>query len=411
MRKWVLLGLIVVFSIFAFAVVTIRVISSDDFATFRREAIEEFEKLYPDIKVELLSVGYNQLYQKIVTTLAVDPGAFDVIDVDCIWTPEFATIGLLEPVDDRITDDMKKNIIPTVMRIMQYNGKTYGLPMFDDVLFFYYNEDLLKKAGILRPPATWDEFVEYSKILQRKGLVKYGSVWGWSQAEGLICYYTLLLGSFGGRYFDEDGEPVFNKGGGLEALEWMVDAIYEHKVVDPASINSDDRAMLHALANGDVAFGFNWSFAWTIFNDPEQSTQVGKIKVALAPTGRPDIVSNTCSGSMGLGITRGSKHKDAAWKFITFLASRKQQKKQSIKYGAMPIWEGLYHDEDVLKFHPEFEPMLKQLYYVTDRPSLVRYTEFSRILQIYIQKALTRQMTPKEALDAAAKEIKELLGR
>lgn len=389
--------------------VTIRVISSDDFATFRREAIEEFEKLHPDIHVELLSVGYNQLYQKIVTTLAVDPSAFDVIDVDCIWTPEFAEMGLLEPVDDRITDDMREHIIPTVFRIMQYKGKTYGLPMFDDVLFFYYNEDILKKAGILRPPATWDEFVAFSKILQDKGLVKYGSIWGWAQAEGLICYYTLLLGTFGGQYFDENGEPVFNTGGGLKALEWMVDAIYKHKVVDPASINSDDRAMLHALANGDVAFGFNWSFAWTIFNDPEQSTQVGKIKVGLVPTGVPGIVSNTCSGSMGLGITKGSKHKDEAWEFIKFLADRERQKQQSIKYGAMPIWEDLYQDEDILKYHPEFEPMLKQLYYVTDRPSLVNYTEFSRILQIYIQKALTRQMSPKEALDAAVREVKKIL--
>ncbi|MCD6449804.1 MAG: extracellular solute-binding protein [Thermotogaceae bacterium] len=410
MRKFLIVVLTFVV-ILSFAKVTIRVISSDDFAAFRREAIKEFEKLYPDIKVELISVGYNQLYQKIVTTLAVDPGAFDVIDVDCIWTPEFVEMGLLEQIDDRLTEDMKKNILPSVMRILQYKGKTYGLPMFDDVLFFYYNEDLLKKAGILRPPATWDEFVVFSQILQEKGLVKYGSIWGWAQAEGLICYYTMLLSSFGGRFFDENGEPVFNQGGGLKALQWMVDAIYKYKVVDPASINSDDRAMLHALANGDVAFGFNWSFAWTIFNDPEQSTQVGKIKVALVPSGKPGIVSNTSSGSMGLAITRGSKHKDAAWKFIAFLANRKQQKKQSIKYGAMPIWEDLYHDEEILKYHPEFEAMLKQLYYVTDRPSLVRYTEFSRILQIYIQKALTRQMTPKEALDAAVKEVKKLLGK
>jgi len=55
--------------------------------------------------------------------------------------------------------------------------------------------------------------------------------------------------------------------------------------------------------------------------------------------------------------------------------------------------------------------MVNQLYYVTDRPSLVKYQEFSRILQIYIQKALTRQMTPKEALDKAAEEVNKLLGK
>ncbi|MCD6105061.1 MAG: ABC transporter substrate-binding protein [Thermosipho sp. (in: Bacteria)] len=409
--KKVLILLFIITSLMIFSTTTIRVISSDDFAAFRQEAIKRFEELYPDIKVELLSVGYNQLYQKIITTLAVDPSAFDVIDVDCIWTPEFATLGLLEPVDNRLTEDMKNNILESAMNIMRYNGKTYGLPMFNDALFFYYNEDLLKKAGIRRPPATWDEFVAFSKILQDKGLVKYGSVWGWAQAEGLICYYTLLLGSFGGQYFDENENPVFNTGGGLKALEWMVDSIYNYKVVDPSSINSDDRAMLHAIANGDAAFGFNWSFAWQIFNDPDQSSQVDKIKVALVPTGVPGIVSNTSSGSMGLAITKGSKNKEAAWKFISFLASREEQRRQSIEYGAMPIWEDLYNDKEILTHHPEFSEMVNQLYYVTDRPSLVKYQEFSRILQIYIQKALTRQMTPKEALDKAAEEVNKLLGK
>lgn len=404
-----LVSLLVLFALTGFSKETIKVISSDDFAAFRREVIPEFEKLYPDIEVELTSVGYNQLYQKEVTSLIANPKAYDVIDVDCIWTPEFVTLGLLEQIDDRLTPEMKEEIIPSVMTILQYNGKTYGLPMFDDVLFFYYNEKMLEEAGLSEPPTTYDEFVSFSKTIMDKGLAKYGSVWGWAQAEGLICYYTQLIGAFGGKFFDENGYPAFNSGGGLEALEWMVDSIYEYGVVDPSSITSDDRALLHGVANGDVPFGFDWSFAWTIFNDPEQSTQVGNIKVGLCPTGKEGIVSNTSSGSMGFAITKQSEHKDAAWKFISFLASKEMQKQQAIDYGAMPVVESLYSDPEILELHPEFGPMLSQLSYVTDRPSLVSYNEVSRILQIYIQRALTKDMEPKEALDAAAKEIVDLL--
>lgn len=409
MKKAVVLILSLVLVSSMFSVEVIRFISSDDFAQFRKEAIVEFEKMYPDIKVEMTTVGYNQLYQKEITSLIADPAAFDVIDVDCIWVPEYVALNLLEPVDDKLTQEMKEGIIPSAMRIMQYDGKTFGLPMFDDVLFFYYNKKMLEECGISNPPKTWDEFIEVSQLLQKEGIVKYGSIFGLAQAEGLICYYTMMLGTFGGEFFDEQGYPIFNQGGGLKALEWMVDAIYEHKILDPASITSDDRNVIHSLANGDVAFIFDWSFAWSIFNDPEQSTQVGNIGVALVPSGSEEIVSCTSSGSMGLGISRGSKHKEASWRFIEFLASKEMQKQQAIKYGAMPIWIELYSDPEVLEEHPEFEEMCKQFDYVMDRPSLVPYNEFSRILQVYIQNALVRKLTPQEALNIAAKETEKML--
>ena len=73
-----------------------------------------------------------------------------------------------------------------------------GCPWFNDVLFFYYNTDILKKAGFSKPPASWEEFVTMSQAIQAKKLAPYGSVWGWAQAEGLICYYTAIVHGFGG---------------------------------------------------------------------------------------------------------------------------------------------------------------------------------------------------------------------
>lgn len=389
-------------------VVTLNVLSSDDFAGFRKSVIEEFESENPGIKVNFMSVGYDSLHQKEVTALETGGDTYDVIDVDCIWTPEYVTKGYIIPVDDKLTQEMKDDIVPAALDILKYKDSFYGLPMFNDVLFFYYNEELLKNAGINEPPATWDELVQQTKIMKDKGIIDNGMVWGWAQAEGLICYYTALVHSFGGDLVDADGKPMVNTPENEAVLEFMVKSI-EDGTFDPSSITYDDRQMLNVYSQGKVPFGMNWSFAWSVFNDDSQSMVADKIKVGLTPSGKEGVESATCAGSMGLAITSTSKHPEEAWKFIEFLASKDIQKRQAIAAGALPIWKSLYEDEELSKEHPALKEMSRQLDTAFNRPSIVWYNEFSEILQVEIQNALNKNKAPKKALEDAQAKIDETI--
>lgn len=415
-KMWLLSGVVLIFMFTAFGLLaagafaaektTITVLSSDDFAAFRKAAIPDFEKANPDIKVNLISVGYDQLHDKIVTALAGGATGFDVIDVDEIWTAEFVEAGFLADVTDRVTAEMKKGIVPAGMNILTYQNRFWGLPMFVDTKFFYYNNDLLAKAGFKTPPQTWAEFVEQSKKLQEKKLVKYATIWGWGQHEGLICDVVSIFPAFGGRFIDPNGKFVVNNPDNVRALQFMVDLLYKYKAADPASITADDRSMLNSFIAGDVAFGLNWSFAWGIIDDPSQSKVAGKVRLALMPGEKKKSASG--AGSMGLEIASGSRQKDAAWKFIAFLAERQQQKNQAINYGALPIWQSLYTDPEVQKKHPALAEMSSQLKYAVSRPRLTWYSEFSRVLQLEVHNALTQNKSPKQALDDAQKEIERL---
>jgi multiple sugar transport system substrate-binding protein len=387
---------------------TIRVMSSDDFAGFREKAIKEFNKKYPNIKVDLEHVAYDQLHDKELASFnAGGSAAYDVVDVDEIWTSEYAEAGFITPVTKRYTEDMKKGIIPASMNIVSYNKEYYGVPMFNDVLFFYYNEDLLKQAGFTNPPQTWDEFTQMSKVLQDKKLVPgNASSWGWSSNEGLVCYFTQFLGSFGGSFFDDKGKPVFNNEAGVKALQYMVDSMNKDKIVDPASINANDRQILDGFKNGKTAFVSGWSFYWGEINGKDSKVK-GKVKVGLLPAvdGAPHA---TATGSMYLAITPQSEHEEAAWKFINFLGSKEMQKEQSLDAGSLPIWKDLYSDADLNKNHGALPEMGKQLESTISRPSLESYNEFSKALQVNLQEALLGKKDAKTALDEAAKKAKEL---
>lgn len=387
--------------------ITLNVLSSDDFAGFRTSVIEEFEKANPGIKINFQSVGYDALHQKEVTALAAGADTYDIIDVDCIWTPEYVTNGYIENIEDRLTPEMREGIAPVAMGTVMYEDQCYGLPMFNDLFFMYYNKDILSKAGIEEMPKTWDEFTEDCQTMQDAGLIDYGSAWGWAQAEGLICYYMTFLKGFGGELTDAEHNPTVNTPENVAALQCMVDTIYDSKISDPASITADDRMAIDLFSQGKTPFVVNWSFGWSVFNDPTQSAIADKVGVMLVP-GTEGIESATCAGSMGLAITSTSKHKDEAWKFIEFLASKDIQKRQAIESGALPIWEELYSDPELVERHPALEAMLEQVGYAYNRPSLVWYNEFSSMLQVELQNALTQTKTAQQALDDAQAQALEI---
>ena len=380
--------------------VTISILSSDDFAGFRKKVIPDFEKANPNIQVNFSSVGYDALHQKEVTAIAGGSNSYDIIDVDCIWTPEYVTNGYIDKIDDRMTSDMKSGIAPVALDILKYKDSYYGLPMFNDLFFMYYNKDILKKAGITQLPKTWDDFTSVCQTIQKKGLAQYGTAWGWAQAEGLVCYYMTFLKAYGGDLVDGNGKPSVNTPQNIAALQYMTDSLTKTKISDPASVTADDRNAISLFSHGKLPFVFDWSFAWSTFNDASQSNVVGKVGIGLIP-GSDKVVSASCAGSMGLAITSTSKHKDEAWKLIEFLASKEIQKRQAQEAGSLPIWNDLFNDPDLVKANPSLPDMLKQVQYAYNRPSLTWYNEFSTNLQVELQNSLTSKKTPKQALDDA----------
>ena len=388
--------------------IVVNVLSSDDYAGFRASLISEFEAANPGIKINFTSVGYDALHQKTITAMTSGSSVYDVIDMDDIWTSEFVNSGYVVCLDDLVTDDIKRNIAPAALNINMYEGKLYGLPAANDLLFLYYNKEMLQQVGVTTFPATWDELTSVVQEIQRRGLAEYGTHWGWAQAEGLICYYYTFVKGFGGALADEKThQPTVNRPENIRALQYMIDSLYETKISAPGSITSDDRNVIELFSQGKTLFALNWSFAWGVFNDPSQSMVVNKVGVALIP-GTASTRSASCAGTIGLAIASTSKNKDAAWKWIQFLAERGVQKRQALEAGTLPIWSEQYNDPDLLAEHPALPEMLAQLEYAYTRPSLVWYNEFSSNLQVELQNALTRNKTASQALNDAQKTLEEL---
>ncbi len=206
--------------------VTVRVLGMQQAGypvDIQNEIMAAFNAENPGIEVVGEYVAYEALHDKISTSMAVTPPAYDVMLIDDIWYAEFSQAGYLMDATDRITQEMKDGIFTSGWEITTVAGKTYGMPWGIDGMYFYYNQKMLADAGFAAPPATWEELAEMGKVLQEKGLVEYPLVWSWAQAEASICTLVALLFGNGGTFVDDQGNAAFNNADGIEVVQWMVE--------------------------------------------------------------------------------------------------------------------------------------------------------------------------------------------
>jgi multiple sugar transport system substrate-binding protein len=361
---------------------------------------EQFQKQNPGIKVNLTFVAYEALHDKIVA--AAPAGTYDTVLVDVIWPAEFASKKMIVDITDRFPESERSKIFAGALKTTEYDVRYYGVPWILDTKYFFYNKKMLGEAGV-SPPDTWDAVVGAARALKSKGVVEYPLVWSWAQAEALICDYTTLLGAYGGKFFDESGEPAFNSGGGLEALEFMRMTLDE-KLSNPASTESLEEDVRRIISQGEAAMALNWTYMFALANDPNESQVAGQIDIAhtpKGPAGAPGV-----NGSMGIAISNGSQNQDAAWKYIQFMTSQKIQN-QYAKL-SLPIWKSSYDQEEVVQALPQVVPIAKvQLNDMILRPVVTNYNDVSHTLQVEIQQALTGDKSPKQALDDAASAVAE----
>lgn len=378
-------------------------------AAYSEQDIEQmtaaFEQANPGVDVKMEFVPYEALHDKIVLSHNASDG-YDVVLFDVIWPAEFAQFGLLEDVSDKIDDSTKSEILDGAWTTVEYDGKYYGMPWIVDTKYLFYNEKMLSEAGLSKAPETWGELIEQAKTIKEKGIVEYPLVWSWSQSEAVICDYTTLLSAMGGDFLDADKKPAFQKGGGLKALEYMVDSI-KLGLTNPNSREYSEEDVRRTFSSGKAAYALNWTYMYNLANDPKESSVAGQVRIAPALGVAQVSDASAVNGSMGLGVTTNSKHKDLAWKYIKHLTSQPVQ--EGFAKLSLPVWKASYRNPAIAKGQEELISAAKVgLAAMYPRPTKASYQEMSSALQLAIQNALLGKQSATDALNEAADAVADL---
>lgn len=354
---------------------------------------EEFQKEYPDITVEIETIGYDDYFTQMQTRVAGGT-APDCYELNIENFAAYASKGVLA----EITGVDTSGINATALDAFNVNGKQYGVPgCFSNVLLFY-NKDLFDRAGIDYPTDnwTWDDAQAAAEAISALEENVYG-------IYAPITYneFFKVAAQYGGSLLNEDKtEFTVNSKENIEAANMMISRIIDSNV-QPAEEQMGgmgdwdlfESGRLGMIPTGIWAFGtfadacdFNWD-------------------ICVEPGGTNKA---THFFSNAFVINADSTKQDAAAIWINWLSSSPAAAKLRIQAG----WDlPAITDEEVLSSYLEITPpenrqaVFDSLDYLVTPPIIEDYSLMSDIITQKLAAAAAGSITAEEALNQAQEEL------
>jgi multiple sugar transport system substrate-binding protein len=343
----------------------------------------------------------TEVHQLLVQQLARQSGSPDVFTQDVIWIAEFAGAGWALPLDAEFGADVRKQYFPGVVQACTWGGKLTALPWFIDSGMLYYRTDLLGSATV---PETWSELVSLAEAAEKSGHARFGFLWQGKQAEVLVCDLVEFIASNNGAILGPDGKTVMiDDDKSVQAVQFMRDTIDRYKISPQDVLSWDEEPSRRPFTGGQAMFLRNWSYVYTIAQDPKVSSVVGKVGVAPLPH-FPGGRSAACLGGYQYGVNASTKNRDAAIDFVSWMSSPATQLHFATELGLAPTRPDVFDDPKLAQSQPFMQKLKPVFLGATPRPVTPKYAQVTLVLQSSVSRALT-DGNVKQALSSAKDRI------
>ncbi|WP_326722742.1 extracellular solute-binding protein [Streptomyces sp. NBC_00243] len=364
------------------------------------EAIKEFEKTHPGVKVQFESKGFEQI-QKTAQMVLNSGDAPDLME----YNKGNATAGLLSKqglltdLTGEVTErGWDKKLSAGVRTTSQYDangvmgsGKWYGVPNYAEYTMVFYNKELFKKYGIPEP-TTLDELTTAMDTFVAKGITPLANAGSEYPAQQYL--YQLALSKADRSWVDSyelyQGKTDFHDAAWTYGAETFADWVKKGYISEKSSgVNAENAGVSFIQGKSPILFSGSWwygrfksdvKFDWGTFLWPDSNLTLG-------------------SGGNLWVVPEGAKNKDLAYDFIDITMSKKIQNLLGNK-GGVPVAADPAAITD-----PQAKSLIANFNTLADRDGLAFYPDwpvpgFYDVLVSETQKLITDSEKPDAYLSA-----------
>lgn len=293
---------------------TITVVTDRTDADKLFEDIErKFKEKYPEVEDVVFESSSD--YSNYITTRMNTKNYGDVLFVPFSMnaTPEeyenyFEPLGNVKDLEEKYIDVTEAD----------YNGVAYGLPAALNSLGIIYNENVLKKAGVEKMPASLEEMIEVCEKVKKN-----------TDAIPFYTNYNSTLGTWGGALTSYGGEQyrsvILEKGTAFkegQPIREIMDLFYNLSskgLIEKDPITGDYGKSLQMLADGEVAMLMKGSQEVPKVQNLVKNGSV--INIAPFPVKINGQTSIPFGAPAVVGVNKNSENKETAKAFLEFFVS------------------------------------------------------------------------------------------
>ncbi|MFC5466784.1 ABC transporter substrate-binding protein [Lederbergia graminis] len=292
------------------------------------EVVAEFNKEYPNIKVNVIGLDFGKLHDQLQTTLAAGSGAPDIAQVEQGQFPRYSTGDLVEDLlQPPYNAEKFKQYLSDYNweRWMSVDGKRLlGMPWDVTSGVFYYRADIYEEMGLPSDPEDLGEFLQDKQnLLDAAQTLAANDIYMYDWRDLPAVQYGDALG-----YFDSE----YNWTRNTEKMAELVDVVKQGIQIGWApqlsGLGSDEGKQL--MKQGKIASLALGSYGARDLEAvlPEQA---GKWRATKMPLG-----VNVGLGGSSFVIPSQGENKDVAWAFLQWMTLSEEAWKVFIKHSVQP---------------------------------------------------------------------------
>lgn len=286
-----------------------------NFTDYFEDIIARYEAENPGVKIDWKDIPATTLREQFLAAAAAGDVP-DVVNFPSAWTIAMAQRGVLYSVEELFTEEELAVYFPGILNSTHWNGRVWALPWYVTPDMLFANVEIWERAGldINNPPRTWDEAIEYARIIQQRT-----GVYGFSPNFLL----SDILRRNGIQLLTEDGQVGFNTDEAVEVLTKWVN-VYQQGLV-PADIATNVRAgELEGVQRYQAGrLGMLITGPQFVSRLAVEAPDIYEKTVALPlPVGK---AGTTRAAVQNIAISRQSKNPEAAADFALYVTNAQNQ--------------------------------------------------------------------------------------
>jgi multiple sugar transport system substrate-binding protein len=378
-------------------------IGSDDISSGKNwltTVVGAWNQAHPGQKVTpiLLPEASNVQLDQLVANLQAKSPIYDVIDMDVVWTAEFASNGWILSLSPK--EFNLKDFLQPAVNTAEYQNQLWAIPDYSNADLLYYRKDVLAAAH-LKPPTTWAQLEQMAETVAPKyGLKGYAGTF--AQYEGLTVNFAEAVQSAGGSIL-QGTQVTLNTKPALQGLENLVNG-FSAGWIPAETFTYEEVAAQDAFRNGQFLFLNDWPDVWAALGaDPAEKYGFAPLPGQTAGSG-----SSTLGGA-NLAVSAYSLHPRTALAFIRYLTEPAQQRIMLEQGSFPPVLTQLYTDKTLINEFPYLPTLYQAIETAKPRPAIPDYDQASLVISSEVNQALQGEITPQAALAAMQSQLTAII--
>ncbi|MES9554986.1 MULTISPECIES: extracellular solute-binding protein [unclassified Streptomyces] len=364
-----------------------------------KKIAEGFTKKHPKVHVNYVNVPFGDAQNKFKNAAQAGSDAPDVIRSEVAWTPEFADLGYLAPLDGTAALKNPDDFLKQAAASTKYKDKTYAVPQVIDSMGIFYNKKIFKDAGV-EVPTTVDELKTVSKKIKDKT----GKTGMYLRGDDAYWFLSFLYGE-GGDMVDASTKSVtIDNPEGVKAMQVVKDLVDSGVAKTDATDGWEN--MQASFKDGKVAMMINgpWAVADTFAGKEFKD----KANLGIAPVPAGSAAQGAPQGGHNLAVYAGSKNLEASYAFVDYMTSTETQAEVTKELSLLPTRTSAYARQDVVdnEIVGFFKPVVET---AVERPWIPETGSLFAPLVTEYTKVLTGQATPEKAVKTTGDSYRKLL--